>query len=189
MAALRERGIYEAALLDAFIGVRTNHFNWSISTIECMFRIADKIKLLEAGSPLPDGDRFTVFRGVSGLGHYRRVTGFSWTLSLPRACWFATRLHFEDPAGYSAQVHRERVLAYYNGRLEQELVCRPGRPRRLQMSLDEMRIENKYLLMRCGRRSTATRRPSGFGLGIWPVHHFAFDVHDRHVQLGVGLNC
>jgi hypothetical protein len=38
------------------------------------------------------GETFTVYRGVAGLGRQCRVSGFSWTLDLPRACWFAVRL-------------------------------------------------------------------------------------------------
>ncbi len=126
IAPLCDRGIYEQALLDAFTGARCNHAHWPIGAIHTLFHFADSERLRGAGQPLPAGEKFTVFRGVSGAGRQRRISGLSWTLDFSRACWFAVRLELDDPAVYSAVVPREIVLCYCNERHEQEVVCRPA---------------------------------------------------------------
>ena len=63
-------------------------------------------KLWFAGDSLPDKDIFTIFRGVVGKRGRRRVRSWSWTLSLERASWFATRYELPDPAVYQAKVNR-----------------------------------------------------------------------------------
>jgi len=53
----------------------------------------------------------------------------SWTLDRDRAVWFAKRLHIPDRGGKphlaTAVVMHENVLAYFNGRQEEEIVVLP----------------------------------------------------------------
>lgn len=138
---LLDAGMYEKALLDAFTGCRVNHGNWNDDVIAFLFAMADLTKLQACGDPLPDGDSFEVYRGVSGRGRRRRIRGYSWTNSLDVACWFALRfqeLKLAHPAIYTATVSRADVLAYDNGRNEQEFITRPMKPIRMKISLDEM---------------------------------------------------
>jgi hypothetical protein len=140
-SALKRRGIFEACLLYAFTGTRQNHHNWPLSTIEMLFKIADKTKLLAASDPLPDGDSFTVYRGVAGERSRRKLNGYSWTTSMPRACWFASRFGLRDPAVYEATVKRGGILACYSGRGEAEIVCRPRRRQRMPLTAEQIAIE------------------------------------------------
>ncbi len=59
----------------------------------------------------------TVYRGVGKRG---KVNGLSWTLELEQAKWFANR--FEPVGVYKAKINKKYVLAYFNGRNEQEIV-------------------------------------------------------------------
>lgn len=134
--ALLDRGMYERALLDAFIAARTNNHHFPVNMLQWLFSRADRARLLAAGDPLPDGETFTLYRGVAGRGPARRVRGFSWTSSPERAQWFANRaggwgLH--DPAVYTVTVERSDVYAYSNERKESEFIVlleRENKPRR-----------------------------------------------------------
>jgi len=124
---LREHGLFERALLDAWTGARTNIRNWSPSFTKSIFgKIADRERLLAAGQPLPGKGPFTLYRGVAGLGASRRVHGISWSSSVERAEWFAAwyadRFHLPNPCIYRTIVEREHILAYTNGRQEQEFL-------------------------------------------------------------------
>ncbi len=123
--ALRKRGIYEAALLDAFTSTRTNNAGWSASDLEFFFSLADRAQLLAAGEPLPGPGPFTLYRGVSGKGRRRRVRGLSWTSSIEKARWFADRYPgLDDPAVFRVNVEADAVLAYLHeqGRQEAEFI-------------------------------------------------------------------
>jgi hypothetical protein len=133
---LKKLGIYEATLLQAYVTRDSNHLNWPMSSIRSLFNAANHRKLLKAGDPLPDGDSFTVYRGVSGSGRYRRVRSYSWTLDRATAEWFAHRyLQFgaKHPGVYRAVIRREDVLAYYNGSNEEEILCYPQRYRQVPL--------------------------------------------------------
>jgi len=130
---LKRRGIYESALIHGYVGTKTNFGNWTTPVLQFMFDFADRAKLLSAGEPLPDGDKFTVYRGVAGKGCKRRVRGFSWTLDYEKAEWFANRFnYFGDPAVFQATIDRADVLAYTNQRNEQEIICRPRSAKRIK---------------------------------------------------------
>ena len=127
MQVLKEKEKYEEALLDAYVGTRTNWHFWSLDVLEMMFTVADSEKLAQAGDPIPDRQLFTLYRGVGGNGKARRVTGFSWTSSLDKAIWFAKRAKLfglNDPAVFTVTVPRENVLAYCNERDEHEYLLR-----------------------------------------------------------------
>jgi hypothetical protein len=140
MSALKVRGFYERALLEAFIGTRTNNSRWPLADLHYLFEQCDRTRLLAAGDPLPDGERFTIYRGVAGRGPARRIGGLSWTDDLERARWFANRFAgLHDPAVYVLEVARADVLAYTHqgGRKEQEFIVIPERAaiRRLDPAL------------------------------------------------------
>ena len=127
--ALLKRGIYESALLSAFINTRTSNRRWPLNTLRLLFKIANRDRLLAAGDPLPGPGPFTIFRGVAGKGRARRVRGFSWTALREKAQWFAERLTFADPAVFQVTVGVDDVLAYRNERDEQEFHhCEATRP-------------------------------------------------------------
>ncbi len=79
--------------------------------------MSEKERLALAGMPAT----MVIWRGVKtrDMGH-----GMSWTRARAKAVWFACR--FTD-AGYlwKAEVRREHVLAYFEGRGEQEIVAFP----------------------------------------------------------------
>lgn len=136
-------GLYERALLGAFIETRTNNAGWSVPALRDLFATADRERLRAAGDPLPGAGPFTVYRGVAGRGRARRVRGLSWTTSQERAQWFAARfaaLALADPAVYQVVIIEGDVLAYVNDRQEEEFVILlppSARPARLgQLRLD-----------------------------------------------------
>jgi hypothetical protein len=131
---LKERGLFERGLLDAWTGANTNIRYWSLSFTEYIFgSFSDRGRLLAAGQPLPGEGPFTLYRGVAGHGAARRIRGISWTASVERAGWFATvfyaeRFHLPNPCIYRTTVEKEHVLAYSNDRQEEEfLVLLPQR--------------------------------------------------------------
>lgn len=120
--ALWPRGIYEEALLHAFVNCRVNHFNVGMKMLRWMFDVAKRDKL-RALRPLPSDGPFTLYRGVSGRGAARRVRGMSWTSDFDRARWFAQRFSFHgSPAVHKAVVPAEHVLAYTDERNESEFI-------------------------------------------------------------------
>ncbi len=122
---LKEIGIYEKMLLEAYTGCALNHGSFPIYVMGRMFAIADKEVLLQTGDPLPDGAPYRLFRGVAGNGRARRKGGISWTADFDRAVWFAKRFSafLKKPMVYEAIVEREHVIAYDNSRQEQEFLC------------------------------------------------------------------
>jgi hypothetical protein len=128
-AALQARGLYEQALLEAFISTRVNHHRWPLRTLSRLFGIADRARLRAAGDPLPGPGPFRLYRGVAGRGGARRIRGLSWSLSEEKARWFADRAalwELADPAVYRVTVEASDVLAYVNsdrvGRGEEEVI-------------------------------------------------------------------
>lgn len=121
---LRARGLYETALLRAFVTTRTNNHGWPISALRLLFDVADRGRLRSAGDRLPGPGPFTLYRGVAGHGRARRVRGLSWTASLERARFFAHRFdgYLAAPAVFSVTVQEHDVLAYSNDRTEQEFI-------------------------------------------------------------------
>jgi hypothetical protein len=139
LSPLKDRGLYEAAILHAFTAPRINHRGWSTSVIEFMFSQADRDKLRAAGRPLPGEGPFTVYRGVAGTGRARRLRGFSWTSSLNLACWFATRFDLKNPTVIQAEVTAGEVLAYCEDTVESEFICRPNAVERCKITDEELR--------------------------------------------------
>jgi hypothetical protein len=121
--ALRERGLYEPALLYAFMTPKINNCGWPVSRLRELLGNADRDRLRQAGADLPGAGPFTLFRGVAGRGTQRRVRGLSWTLSFEKARWFATRYDWlPQPAVYHVVIDAEDVLAYVTDRNEEEFL-------------------------------------------------------------------
>jgi hypothetical protein len=115
LSPLKSRGIYEAALLRALTGTRTNHAHVAVKTLHQLLRVADRERLRAAGP-------FRLFRGVSGAGAGRRIRGIHWTGTPAVAAWFAQRFNMADPAVYEATVSPCAVLAYSAGREEDDFI-------------------------------------------------------------------
>lgn len=132
---LKAIGKYEEVLLPAYISIRTNYANWSMSVLHFLFMIADIEKLRKTGDPIPDQETFTLYRGVCGIGKKRRVNSFSWTESANTAAWFARRFCLHDPAVFKVTVPNESIMACCHGRNEREYLLRlplPVKPKRLK---------------------------------------------------------
>lgn len=68
-------------------------------------------------------DIVTVYRGVTSY-NVKNVKALSWTLDRDTAEWFAHRFG-EEGTVYEAQIPKEHILAYFNGRNESEVVVDP----------------------------------------------------------------
>ena len=100
--------------------------NCSISYLVKMFQKCNKKYLMQEEDyrvyeSLPDV--FNIYRGVA-VG--RNPQGLSWTQNLETAKWFANRFNTETKKGYvqTAMVSKSKVLAYFNTRNEDEIVCK-----------------------------------------------------------------
>jgi len=117
---LLANGLLERAFVEAWIATRTNWVTFPLRTTRRILRHCGRERLRAAGDRIPTGDTFTLYRGVAGLGAMRRESGLSWTRSVERAAWFATRFErfLERPAVLTTEVSRAEVLFYSNGRNE-----------------------------------------------------------------------
>ena len=119
-------GVFEKALFDAYTGGNTNQRRWPLLALQRLFALADRGRLRAAGDPLPGPGPYTLYRGVAGLPHHRRVRGYSWTASFEKAQWFANRFAAlaGDPQVYRLEVPERAVLAYSNERQEEEFLVK-----------------------------------------------------------------
>jgi len=77
-------------------------------------------------------DKISIHRGIRHKGHNRR--GMSWTRDKERASWFANRWKGQkglQPVVLSTEVKKKDILAYFNGRGEEEVVIMPSKLRKL----------------------------------------------------------
>lgn len=100
--------------------------NVSIDDAIKLFRKADRRYLMtdeEAAYLASLPDRIKVYRGVS-VGRADKE-GLSWTTNKEKALWFAHRFDRGGKVGklLEGEVEKRYVLAYFNGRGEDELVC------------------------------------------------------------------
>lgn len=69
------------------------------------------------------GERLTVYRGFQ---HEESVNGYSWTVDREKAAWFAQRLWIPEKGGCpqvaTGEVHPDKIIAFFNGRAENEVV-------------------------------------------------------------------
>jgi hypothetical protein len=141
---LKALDVYECALVRAFQMVRVNTYLAGLSPrdVAHLFALADRKRLLLAGTAPPAAGPFTVYRGVGGRGPARQVRGLAWTGSLDRAIAFAERARafgLADPGVYRVTVPFDCLLAYLADRGEDEYVLRlPAaiRPTRLALTPD-----------------------------------------------------
>lgn len=68
-------------------------------------------------------DPVTVYRGVTSY-NAKNIKALSWTLDRDTAEWFAHRFG-EEGTVYEAQISKEHILAFFNGRNESEVVVDP----------------------------------------------------------------
>ena len=88
----------------------------------------------------------TVFRGVNGETKGRALVGLSWSISLPAACWFATRSKGRSPRVYVAQLKFTEVACWVHTPTENEVIAWPKKFYPLKMSADEMKdLAKEYL--------------------------------------------
>jgi len=86
---------------------------------------------LEVYNLMPD--TVMVYRGAS---HPDVKDGMSWTLSRNKAAWFANRFNAKGPAYIaSGKIKREKLLAYFNGRSEREVVLFPENIEKITVSV------------------------------------------------------
>lgn len=86
-----------------------------------IFRRANKKHLMEASEikvlkELPD--KVTIYRGVKPNSSTKAL---SWSLNKETAQWFANRFE-ENGTVYQAKIRKEDILAFFDGRKEQEVV-------------------------------------------------------------------
>ena len=124
---LKQDGLLEEAFLYAYTSPRANVQHVQASVIMFMASHCNRDKLQACCDKMPEGDSFTLFRGIAGNGAKRRKRGLSWTGDFEKAKWFATRYmekhRIACPAVVQAIVPRESVLFYTNERNEDEYVC------------------------------------------------------------------
>lgn len=154
--ALKQREMYEAALLDAYSGTRTNLVRWKLAVLRFLFGLADKSKLRALSSPIPHGE-LILYRGVSGTGRNRRPTGPSWTSRIEVAAWFANSAHYGDPAIHTVTIDSDQALAHIVDRHEAEFIYfAKGNPKRMrltngdlvemaQIHISEVRVRDEQL--------------------------------------------
>lgn len=91
-----------------------------------MFKKADKSILMD-GEEKEQFDSFedtvTIYRGVTSF-NAKNIKALSWTTDYQTAEWFAHRFG-EDGTVYQAQIGKEHILAFFNGRNESEVIVDP----------------------------------------------------------------
>lgn len=112
-------------LIDAWVLDEYANNNTNVTTDELLewFLFADKNYLMEESeidvlNNLPD--IVTIYRGVTDYNKGNKKA-LSWTLSKKTAKWFATRFN-ENGYIFEAKVNKGDILAYCNGRNEQEVI-------------------------------------------------------------------
>ena len=100
------------------IDVWTMLFTNDVSNRENIMTVEER-KYLES-----QPDSIQVFRGYDHSGKHP-LEGLRWTLSQDKAEWFARRYSPDKPLLGVGEVSKDSVLAYFNGRGEQEIVVNP----------------------------------------------------------------
>jgi hypothetical protein len=115
------RGLAESALLVAWTSQKRTHAY--SPPVPRLLDTVDRAKLLAAGDPLPEGETFTLYRGISGDGD---PYGVSWTISLEIARFFASIPYWGPGTIHAITVPRSDIYAYLHdsGRRESEALLR-----------------------------------------------------------------
>jgi hypothetical protein len=111
-------GMAEKAMLSAWSNQKSTFHH--TDAMRWLLKQIDRQKLVAAGDPLPEGDTFTLYRGVNRDGDPH---GFSWTTSIDIASRFSNMFGFEGTV-YSVVVPRSDVYAHLHesGRTEHEML-------------------------------------------------------------------
>lgn len=166
VAALKRRGIYEKCLLLAFVSCRVNNRDWPEHMLQWLFSVANRKKLRSAGAPLPQAGPFVLYRGIAGHGRARRPRGFSWTSSLPIACWFAQRLGLPKPTVISTKVQASDVLAFIKDRTEDEFIIEPTWYERVTLNAAEIdRLAHERMATVAARNNARKKRGLTVNMG------------------------
>lgn len=119
---------FSEILSDAWMCSESPGFDPNVSQREqlAMFRAADPAALMDADEYerlCSFEDPVTIYRGVTSY-NADHVKALSWTLNYDTVVWFANRF---DETGmiYEAQIAKDHILAYLNGRNEQEVIVDP----------------------------------------------------------------
>ena len=75
-------------------------------------------------------DTITIYRGVTPY-NAKNVRALSWTTDIKKAEWFANR-YGQCGTVYKAQISKAKVLAYFTGRGESEIIVNPKELKNLQ---------------------------------------------------------
>lgn len=100
---------------------------------------------MEADYPLPDwiGETVTAWRGAAGISPSQVAHGLSWTTDRATAGFFAIRYGCA-PVVIKAQIPRENIAAYFDGRSENELiVIEPPTQYQVDGTAEEWRMLSK----------------------------------------------
>lgn len=119
---------FSEILADAWIRSETPNLdkNFVKNDLVAMFKKADKAVLMdgEEREQFDDfDDTITVYRGVTSY-NAKNIRALSWTTDYKTAEWFAHRFD-EDGTVYEAQISKEHILAFFNGRNESEVIVDP----------------------------------------------------------------
>lgn len=98
---LKSRGLLERGIVRAMISPRTNLLG-DYADVCFSVGVTDRKRLRAVGEPLPGSGHRTIYRGVSGCGR-SRLSGYSCTLSLEMAAWFARRWEYETSSSTSTR--------------------------------------------------------------------------------------
>ena len=100
--------------------------NFTKNNLVSMFKKADKSILMD-GEEKEQFDSFddtvTIYRGVTSY-NAKNIKALSWTTDYQTAEWFAHRFG-EEGTVYEAQIGKEHILAFFNGRKESEVIVDP----------------------------------------------------------------
>lgn len=119
---------FSEILADAWIRSENPNMdkNFVKKSLVDMFKKADKSILMD-GEEKEKFDSFedtvTVYRGVTSY-NAKNIKALSWSTDYQTAEWFAHRFG-EEGTVYEAQISKEHILAFFNGRNESEVIVDP----------------------------------------------------------------
>ena len=119
---------FSEILADAWIRSENPNMdkNFVKKSLVDMFKKADQSILMD-GEEKEVFDSFddtvTIYRGVTSY-NAKNIKALSWTTDYQTAEWFAHRFG-EEGTVYEAQISKEHILAFFNGRNESEVIVDP----------------------------------------------------------------
>ena len=119
---------FSEILADAWIRSENPNMdkNFVKKSLVDMFKKADQSILMD-GEEKEMFDSFddtvTIYRGVTSY-NAKNIKALSWTTEYQTAEWFAHRFG-EEGTVYEAQISKEHILAFFNGRNESEVIVDP----------------------------------------------------------------